>query len=190
MRKFLSILLLALVGSSAAFATILIRRQAAEECESGGSIGTTTRNSSAAYNANRFQYSNFPEDSTGTITHCWARFNNIASGTGFTIGVYDTDGTVKAYYNANSAGTAEAWQGGELNTPVCLADSVYILGVVTADLGWNFFTDTSETGVDRSSIAMTYATTLEDANFVDDVTTHGTNSAYMIQCNDTGIAPS
>ena len=157
-------------------------------CASGGELGTTTRNSSAGYAQNRFQYSNFPEGTTGEITHCWARFNNVSTGQGVTIGVYETDGTVLAYHNFTSGGTAEAWQGGELNTPVCLADSTYIVGMVTQDTGWNFFFDTSETGVDRLSIAMTYGATLSDADF-SSPTVHNTNTAYMIVCNDTGVSP-
>lgn len=192
MRTFLLTVLCWLIGASAGAWVIQHTHTSGggAACASGGSIGTTTRNSSASYANNRFQYSTFTPDAAGTITHCWVRYNNISSGQGVTIGVYDSDGNILGYYNFSNSGTTEAWKGGgPLNNSVCLVGGeTYYIGMVTQDASWNFFFDSSEAGVGRFSIGMTYGTTLANADF-SSPTSHGADTAYMTECNDTGTPP-
>lgn len=152
-----------------------------------GLIGNTTTLDSNARAAHTFVYSSFTTTTPGRISFCHAKVSNISTGS-ITIGVYNLDGTILAYYNG-TAGTSTAWYGGALNTSIQVASGTsYIIGLVTNDASWSMFKDGSEAGHYRRRKLMTYATTLSNFDFSGS-TSDSESNALNIQCDDTAATP-
>lgn len=189
MKTLLIFILLFAPGLSAAD-TLIIRRSALVEPEPDpGLIGNTLISDSNTRTSNEFVYSSFTTTTAGRISYCHARIAGF-SGTGFTIGVYDIDGNILAYHNTASGGSATAWQGGALNTPVIIeASTEYIIGIVTNDASWSMFKRLSVANHYRRRKAMTYGATLANFDPTSGYTEDSSSNALSIQCDDTAATP-
>lgn len=185
MKKLLFFIALSLPGLAMAD-TMIIRRDAGAPPDPG-LIGNTLITDSVVRGANEFVYSSFTTTTPGQISYCHIRLSGNTGSS--TIGVYDINGNILAYWNG-ATGSATGWYGGELNTPVTItAGTEYIVGIVTTDASWSSFKRNSMSGFYRRRKAMTYGATLSNFDPSSGYTEDSSSSALSIQCDDTSATP-
>ena len=153
-----------------------------------GEIGNTTVLDNNARALDNFWYSSYTPTAVGQVGYCWVRVDPGVSGDDFTIGLYETDGTLLAYHNITNVGsTSVGWYGGALNTAPTLGSGPYIIGVVAAQ-NTSISKDGTEAGHYRRGIAMTYSTTLANTSFAS-YSSVSESSVHNYKCNNTGVSP-
>jgi hypothetical protein len=154
-----------------------------------GEIGNTSVTDLNTRSVDTFFYSSYSVTTAGQVTYCHARIDPGISTDDFTIGIYQTDGTLLAYTNVTDVGTTTVgWYGGALNTAVTLeAGTKYIIGVV-ANQNIQVSKDGSEAGHYRRRFAMTYSTTLANTSFAS-YTSDSESTAHNFQCDNTADTP-